>query len=104
MKPDEADVALAIERINEATTLAIRSVNSSWAGLRTFAPDRSLVIGPAPDQPAFVWCVGQGGCGIQTSAGAGRLLADLALGGKPSETFSGADISGLLPGRLRTHG
>ena len=104
VKPDEADVALAIERINEATTLAIRSVNSSWAGLRTFAPDRSLVIGPDPDQPAFVWCVGQGGCGIQTSAGAGRLLADLALGGKPSETFSGADISGLLPSRLRTHG
>jgi glycine/D-amino acid oxidase-like deaminating enzyme len=61
-------------------------------------------LGPDPDQPAFVWCVGQGGCGIQTSAGAGRLLADLALGGEPSSIFGGADISGLLPGRLRTHG
>ena len=97
-------MALAIERINEATTLAIRSVNSSWTGLRTFAPDRSLVIGPDPNRPAFVWCVGQGGCGIQTSAGAGRLLADLALGGDPSATFGGADISGLLPGRFRAHG
>jgi D-arginine dehydrogenase len=103
-KPEEVDVALAIERINEATTLAIRSVNSSWTGLRTFAPDRSLVIGPDPNRPAFVWCVGQGGCGIQTSAGAGRLLADLALGGDPSATFGGADISGLLPGRFRAHG
>lgn len=103
-KPEEVDVALAIERINEATTLAIRSVNSSWTGLRTFAPDRSLVIGPDPNRPAFVWCVGQGGCGIQTSAGAGRLLADLALGDDPSATFGGADISGLLPGRFRAHG
>ena len=103
-RPEEVDVALAIERINAATTLAIRSVNSSWAGLRTFVPDRSLVIGPDPDRPGFVWCVGQGGCGIQTSVGAGRLLADLALGGGPSATFSGADVSGLLPGRLRGHG
>ena len=102
VRPEEADVALAIERINAATTLGIRSVNSAWAGLRTFAPDRSLVIGPDPERPSFVWCVGQGGCGIQTSAAAGRLTADLALGGAPSALFAGADVSGLLPGRLRT--
>ncbi|MEM9561758.1 MAG: FAD-dependent oxidoreductase, partial [Actinomycetota bacterium] len=35
-KPEEIDVAMAIDRINEATTLDIRSVRSSWAGLRTF--------------------------------------------------------------------
>ena len=103
-KPEELDVALAIERINEATTLGIRSVNSAWAGLRTFTPDRSLAIGPDPDEASFVWCVGQGGCGIQSSRGAGLLLADLALGGEPSTIFGGADVSGLLPGRFRTHG
>ncbi len=103
-KPEELDVALAIERINGATTLGIRSVNSAWAGLRTFTPDLSLAIGPDPDTPTFVWCVGQGGCGIQTSRGAGLLLADLALGGEPSAVFGGADISGLLPGRFRSHG
>ncbi|SVA23265.1 uncharacterized protein METZ01_LOCUS76119 [marine metagenome] len=103
-KPAELDIALAIERINEATTLGIRSVNSAWAGLRTFTPDRSLAIGPDSDQPTFVWCVGQGGCGIYTSRGAGVLLADLALGGEPSATFGGADVSGLLPGRFRSSG
>ena len=103
-RPAEVDVALAIDRINAATTLDIRSVNSAWAGLRTFAPDRSMVLGPDPAEPAFVWCVGQGGCGIQTSPGAGRLTADLALGGDPSAAFDGADVSGLLPGRLRGHG
>ncbi len=103
-KPEELDVALAIERINEATTLGIRSVNSAWAGLRTFTPDRSLAIGPDPETPSFVWCVGQGGCGIQTSRGAGLLLADLALGGEPSVAFGGANVSDLLPGRFRSHG
>ena len=50
-KPAELDVALAIERINQATTLGIQSVNSAWAGLRTFTPDRSLAIGPDSDSP-----------------------------------------------------
>lgn len=102
-KPEEIDIALAIERINEATTLDIRSVRSSWAGLRTFAPDGSMVIGPDPDESTFVWCVGQGGTGIQTSPGAGQLLADLCLDGRPGPTFDGIelDLPGLAPGRFR---
>src|SRR5690606_33273642 len=38
-RPRLEDVALAIERINSVTDLDIRSVNSEWTGLRTFAPD-----------------------------------------------------------------
>jgi D-arginine dehydrogenase len=103
-KPEELDVALAIERVNENTTLAIRSVNSAWAGLRTFAPDRAMAIGPEPDRPGFVWCVGQGGTGIQTAPGAGRLVADLVLRGRPDPgRFGpvGLDLPGLLPDRFR---
>jgi D-arginine dehydrogenase len=105
-KPEELEVALAIERINEATTLGIRSVNSAWAGLRTFARDRSIVIGPDPDHQTFIWCVGQGGTGIQTSPGAGRLVADLAFGGGPSSYFADVDLDlpGLLPDRLPGRG
>ena len=78
-RPRMEDVALAIERINEATTLGIRSVNSQWTGLRTFAPDRDLVIGEDPTAPGFHWLVGQGGTGIQTSPAYGELLACLAM-------------------------
>lgn len=99
-KPDELDVAMAIDRLNEATTLAIRSVNSSWVGLRTFAPDRSMVIGPDPQCSSFFWCVGQGGTGIQTSPGAGRLTADLVLGGVPSALFAELNIDEVGPGRF----
>ena len=100
-KPLEEDIALAIERINTATTLNIRSVNSSWAGLRTFTTDRSMVIGPDPDEPSFIWCVGQGGTGIQTSPAAGQLTAELAISGKPSESLANLNLEGLLPNRLR---
>jgi len=102
-KHDEADVALAIERINTATTLDIRSVQTAWTGLRTFVPDRSMVIGADPDNDSFFWCVGQGGTGIMTSPGSGRLLADLMTEGKPSEYFEGTGLNyeEVSPMRLR---
>lgn len=102
-KPEEIDVALAIDRINAATTLDIRHVSSSWAGLRTFTADRSMVIGPEPFDPTFIWCVGQGGTGIQTAPAAGRLVADLVAHGEPGTTFHDVDLdlAGLLPDRLR---
>lgn len=102
-KPEEVDIALAIERINVATTLDIRSINSSWAGLRTFSPDRGMVIGPDPEHPSFIWCVGQGGTGIQTAPGAGQLVADLLATGTPGSTFGGTglDLSVILPDRFR---
>ncbi len=93
-RPEELDVALAIERINTATTLGLRSVSSSWAGLRTFSPDGSIVIGPDPAEPGFVWCAGQGGYGIHTAPAAARATAALALGrGLPSDLAEG----GLTP-------
>lgn len=79
-KPRDEDVALAIERINEATTLGLRHVRTAWAGLRTFAADRVPVVGPDPDEPGFVWLVGLGGFGIMTAPALGMLAAATALG------------------------
>lgn len=64
-KPDELEIARAIDAINEATTLAIRSVRTAWAGQRTFAPDGDPVAEFDPDVEGFFWFVGQGGWGIQ---------------------------------------
>ena len=97
----ELDVALALDRIEEATTLGLRHVRSSWAGLRTFAPDRDLVLGPDPAEPTFSWFVGLGGFGIQTAPAAGELVAALALGDAvPSEAAaSGVEPRALSAGR-----
>ena len=83
VKPREIDVAAGIEAINRATTLDVRSIRSTWAGLRTFAPDRVPVVGFDPGADGFFWCAGQGGTGIQTSPAMATLTADLISGETP---------------------
>jgi D-arginine dehydrogenase len=78
-QPEETDVALAIERINEATTLELRHVRRAWAGLRSFVADRTPVVGMDPDVPGFCWLAGQGGYGIQTAPAMARATARLVL-------------------------
>jgi D-arginine dehydrogenase len=102
-RPRMEDVALAIERINGATTLGIRTVNSEWCGLRTFAPDRDLVIGEDPSAPGFFWLVGQGGTGIMTAPAYGALLASQVIGSDlpPGFAEAGVDPATTHPARFR---
>jgi D-arginine dehydrogenase len=95
VRPEEIDVAIGIDRMQQALDIPVTRVEHRWAGLRTFSPDGSLVLGPDPRAEGFFWCVGQGGYGIQTSPGAGRLLADLVLG-----RDAGAVASAVSPGRF----
>ena len=83
VQPDELDVAIAIDRMQQALDIEVRRVERAWAGLRTFTPDRSLAIGWDRTAEGFFWSVGQGGYGIQTSPAAGRLVADLLAGRDP---------------------
>jgi D-arginine dehydrogenase len=79
-QPEEWDVAVAVDRMEAATTLAVRSIRRRWAGLRTFAPDRTPVVGYSRSTPGFFWLAGQGGYGIQTAPALSRLAAALVLG------------------------
>ncbi len=76
-RAEELDVALAIDRIQTISTLELRSVKTTWAGLRTFAPDRNPVFGWDDSVDGFMWMVGQGGCGIVTSPAAGQVAGAL---------------------------
>jgi D-arginine dehydrogenase len=102
-RPDMVDVATALERVQEATTLAARSVLASWAGLRTFAPDRSLVLGPDPLEASFAWCAGHGGFGMQAAHSAARAVVTLVDSGElPSDVAAaGGDRAAVTPDRLR---
>ncbi len=101
-RPEEIDVAIAIDRINEATTLGIRHVRSQWAGLRTFAPDNAMVIGRDITQAAFVWAVGQGGTGIQSAPAAARLVASAVDDAEvpPDLVVADLDVNGISPARF----
>jgi D-arginine dehydrogenase len=85
VQPEEIDVAIGIDRMQQALDISVRRVEHSWAGLRTFTPDGSLGFGWDPRLEGFFWCVGQGGYGIQTAPAAGRFVADLVLGRDPGE-------------------
>ncbi len=79
VQPDELDIAIAVDRVQNATTLRIARVSRKWAGLRSFAPDRSPVIGFDAKAAGFFWLAGQGGYGIQTAPAASRMAAALVL-------------------------
>jgi glycine/D-amino acid oxidase-like deaminating enzyme len=104
MEPHDAwadDMVLAegIARYQPFVTEEVTRVTSTWAGLRTFAPDRCLALGPDPDQPSFVWVAGQGGYGMQTSPAASQLIGDLMAGRPP--VLDAATVRALSPARFR---
>jgi D-arginine dehydrogenase len=79
-RPEELDVALAVERVEAVTGLGLRSVVTSWAGLRTFVPDRAPVVGALPEHPGFWFVAGQGGSGIETAPALSALAAAVITG------------------------
>jgi D-arginine dehydrogenase len=77
---EELDVAIAIDRLEQVVDWRVQRVERSWAGLRSFAPDRLPVYGFSRSGRGFFWCAGQGGFGIQTAPAAADLAAALLLG------------------------
>ena len=111
-RPQDLDVALALERVEEATRPGLRSVVTSWAGLRTFVPDRRPVVGALPDHPAFWFVAGQGGSGIETAPALSALAAAVITGSAvpPDIPLDPADLApervawAERPGALRDDG
>jgi D-arginine dehydrogenase len=101
-QPEEIDIAIAVERIERATTMPVRRIIRKWAGLRSFVADRVPVAGYAPDVEGFFWLAGQGGYGIETSAGLARSAAGLATREGLPEDVKGLGVSeaDLGPERL----
>jgi D-arginine dehydrogenase len=93
-QPDEYQVALASQRMEERTTVTVARIHSRWAGLRTFAPDRQPVVGFAPDADGFFWLAGQGGAGLQTSPAIAGMVRSLIAGTDwPTPAVSPAQLS-----------
>ena len=95
---DDMTLAEGIARYEEHMKTPVTRLLSSWAGLRTFAPDRQLVLGPDARDPSFVWSAGQGGYGFQTSPAASQLVADLVAGRQPE--LDGETVAALSPARF----
>lgn len=99
VQPEELDVAIAVDRFQQAVDWRITQLERKWAGLRSFAPDRLPVYGYAPDTPGFFWFAGQGGFGIQTAPAAAMIGAALLLGNVPALAGT-IDIERYSPDRF----
>jgi D-arginine dehydrogenase len=77
-QPEDLDVAVCVDRVEAALDIDVRRISHCWAGLRTFSPDRTPVVGFDPEVPGLFWCAGQGGYGIQTAPAMARSAAALA--------------------------
>ena len=81
-QPEEIDIALTVERLEKATNLKIKNIEHKWAGLRSFYPDRTPVVGEDNNNSGFFWLAGQGGYGIMTSPSISKILESLITGKK----------------------
>ncbi len=99
---EDMTLAEGIAAYQARVTEPVTRMLANWAGLRSFAPDRVLVIGPDPADPSFLWMAGQGGYGFQTAPAASQLLADLA-GGRAS-VLDAETRRALSPARFARQG
>ena len=95
---DDMVLAEGLARYQPYVTEEVTRVETNWAGLRTFAPDRSLVIGQDPNVDGFFWMAGQGGYGFQTAPAASEALTDLVIGRVPA--LGNAVMQSLSPERF----
>lgn len=96
---DDMILAEGLYRFEQAIDYPVTRVERSWAGLRSFAPDRTPVAGFDPAAENFFWLAGQGGYGIQTAPALSRLAGRLIR--RASGELESLDTA-LSPARFRS--
>ncbi|MDK1373855.1 MULTISPECIES: FAD-binding oxidoreductase [unclassified Sinorhizobium] len=103
VQPEEIDIAWAAHYVEEATTISVRRIAKSWAGLRSFSADKLPVVGFPQGRPDFFWLAGQGGYGILTSPALGALAASFLADRPRPEAFKSEalDPQSFSPARFQ---
>jgi D-arginine dehydrogenase len=97
---EELDIAICVDRVQQAVDLPVRRIEHRWAGLRSFAPDRTPVAGFDPRAEGFFWLAGQGGYGIMTAPALAAITAHLVAAVPLPEWLGTPDLDRLAPRRL----
>ncbi|MEM9146459.1 MAG: FAD-binding oxidoreductase [Pseudomonadota bacterium] len=96
-QPEELDIAIGVDRIQQATRLSVPRIARAWAGLRSFVADKTPVVGFDPGTEGFFWLAGQGGYGIQTAPALARTTAALI---EHATLPADLEAAGLTPATL----
>jgi len=101
--PDDMDLAIAIDKVQGICHLEVNKINHSWAGLRSFASDRTFVCGFEPSHPGFFWLAGQGGYGVQSAPAMADIACYLISGSNNiiSDTQRDLNLADISPSRFR---
>lgn len=97
--PDDFDhiepyLASAMRRM---PTLANVGLQLNFNGPESFTPDNRFLLGPAPDIAGLYVASGFNSCGIESSGGAGKVIAEWMSTGYPANDYWEMDVRRAMP-------
>ncbi|QKC98904.1 GcvT family protein [Mesorhizobium sp. NZP2298] len=97
--PDDFDhiepyLSAAIDRM---PMLADIGLQLHFNGPESFTPDNRFLLGPAPDIEGLYVAAGFNSCGIESSGGAGKVMAGWMSTGIPSSDYWEMDVRRAMP-------
>lgn len=97
--PDDFDqiepyLTRAIERM---PVLADVGLQLNFNGPESFTPDNRFLLGPAPDIAGLYVAAGFNSCGIESSGGAGKVMAEWMSTGIPASDYWEMDVRRAMP-------
>jgi len=97
--PEDLDhIAPLLEAATERVPiLAELGIQLFFNGPESFTPDDRYLLGESPDVPGLFVAAGFNSIGIQSSGGAGKVLADWILDGRPPMDLWDVDIRRMMP-------
>ncbi|WP_407185340.1 FAD-dependent oxidoreductase [Bradyrhizobium centrosematis] len=69
----------------------------NFNGPESFTPDNRFLLGPAPDIDGLYVASGFNSCGIESSGGAGKVMADWMSTGMPASDYWEMDVRRAMP-------
>ncbi|MCK1699424.1 FAD-dependent oxidoreductase [Bradyrhizobium sp. 144] len=69
----------------------------SFNGPESFTPDNRFLLGPAPDIAGLYVASGFNSCGIESSGGAGKVMAEWMSAGMPANDYWEMDVRRAMP-------
>ena len=85
---------LAIGRVPALANAGLRTLIN---GPESFTPDDRYLLGPSPDVKELYMACGFNSIGIQSSGGAGKVLADWIVDGRPPMDLWDVDVRRVMP-------
>lgn len=88
---------ILMDAMQRAPILERTGIRQFFNGPESFTPDDRYLLGPAPEVKNFYVAAGFNSIGIQSSGGAGKVLADWIVDGHPPADLWNVDIRRMVP-------